>query len=166
MRTIPSGRTAKRWRRLTSTTRLWLECPTTPGWLQQGKGRHVYMIHAQNPVVQEAVSAILGGSVIPLIARDVYYAASELQRLENGIRRFKDKMAVLLKAGMNTEQRRAASRAIWEDTKEPAKKDLDTELLKEMGLVDWAHTCLGPAALQTSVGAFGAEKAGHQGGYE
>jgi hypothetical protein len=27
------------------------------------------MIHAQNPVVQEAVSAILGGSVIPLIVR-------------------------------------------------------------------------------------------------
>jgi hypothetical protein len=51
------------------------------------------MIHAQNPMAQEAVSAILGGSVIPLIAREVYYAASELQLLENGIRRFKDKMS-------------------------------------------------------------------------
>jgi len=69
----------------------------------------------------------------------VYYAASELQLLENGIRRFKDKMKVLIQAGMNTEQRREASRAIWENTKEPAKKELDTELLKEMGLKDWAH---------------------------
>jgi hypothetical protein len=51
------------------------------------------MIHAQNPMVQEAVPAILGGSVIPLIAREVYYAASEMQLLENGIRRFKDKMS-------------------------------------------------------------------------
>jgi hypothetical protein len=27
-------------------------------WFAQGKGIHVYMIHAQNPVVQEAVPAI------------------------------------------------------------------------------------------------------------
>ena len=47
-------------------------------------------------MVQEAVAAVLGGSVIPMIAREVYYAASELQLLENGIRRFKDKMAVLI----------------------------------------------------------------------
>jgi hypothetical protein len=51
-------------------------------WFAQGKGRHVYMIHAQNPMVQEAVSDILGESLIPLIAREVYYAASELQLLE------------------------------------------------------------------------------------
>ena len=109
-------------------------------WFAQGKGRHVYMIHAQNPMVQEAVSAILGGSAaIPLIARDVYYAASKLQLLENGIRRFKDKMKVLIQAGMNTAQRREESRAIWEKMKEPAKKELDTELLKEMELVDWAQ---------------------------
>jgi hypothetical protein len=97
------------------------------------------MIHAQNPVVQEAVSAILGGSAIPLIAREVYYAASELQLLENGIRRFKDKMTALIQAGMNTEQRRVASGDIWENTKVPAKKDLDTELLKELCLEDWAQ---------------------------
>jgi hypothetical protein len=108
-------------------------------WFTRGRGRHVYMIHAQNPMAQEAVSDILAGSVMPLIARDVYYAASELQLLENSIRRFKDKMKALLQAGMNTEQRRVASRAIWEDTKELAKKDLDTELLKEMGLKDWAQ---------------------------
>jgi hypothetical protein len=107
-------------------------------WFKKGRGRHVYMIHAHNPTVQEAVSAILGGSVIPLIAREVYYAASELQLLENGIRRFKDKMTALIQAGMNTEQRRVASGDIWENTKVPAKKDLDTELLKELGLEDWA----------------------------
>jgi hypothetical protein len=65
-------------------------------WFAQGKVRHVYMIHAQNPMAQEAVSAILGGSVTPLIAREVYYALrarrSELQLLENRIRRFKDKI--------------------------------------------------------------------------
>ena len=65
-------------------------------WFAQGKVRHVYMIHAQNPMAQEAVSAILGGSVTPLIAREVYYALrarrSELQLLENRIRRFRDKI--------------------------------------------------------------------------
>jgi hypothetical protein len=40
---------------------------------------------------------------------------------------------------MNTAQRMEESRAIWEKTKEPAKKELDTELLKEMKLVDWAQ---------------------------
>jgi hypothetical protein len=50
-------------------------------------------------------------------------------------------MEVLIQAGMNTEQRRVASRAIWENTKETAKKELDTELLKapELGLKDWAQ---------------------------
>ena len=91
-------------------------------WFKKGRGGHVYMIHAHNPKVQEAVCAILGGSVIPLIEREVYYAASEMQLLENGIRRFKDKAKVLLKAGMGTQERRNASRAIWEDTKEQAKK--------------------------------------------
>jgi hypothetical protein len=46
---------------------------------KKGWGRHVYMIHAHNPKVQEAVCAILGGSAIPLIEREVYYAASEMQ---------------------------------------------------------------------------------------
>jgi hypothetical protein len=111
-------------------------------WFAQGKGRHVY-IHdpRKNPMAQEAVAEVLGGSVIPVIAWEVYYAyaASELQLLENGIRRFKDKMKVLIQAGMNTEQRRVESRVIWENTKETAKKELGTELLKELGLVDWAQ---------------------------
>jgi hypothetical protein len=97
------------------------------------------MVHAKKTMIQETVAAALGGDVIPLIARDVYYAASELQLLENGIRRFKDKMTVLIQAGMNTAQRREESRAIWEKMKEPAKKELGTELLKEMELVDWAQ---------------------------
>jgi hypothetical protein len=48
-------------------------------------------------------------------------------------------MAALIQAGMNTSQRREEARAVWENTKEPAKKELDAELMKEMDLVDWAH---------------------------
>jgi hypothetical protein len=40
-------------------------------WFANGKGRHVYMVHAKNPMIQEAVAAALGGDVIPLIAWEV-----------------------------------------------------------------------------------------------
>ena len=110
------------------------------------------------------MAEVLGGSVIPMIAREVYYAASELQLLENGIRRFKDKMKVLIQAGMNTAQRMEESRAIWEKTKEPAKKELDNELLKEMGLEDWAQaTDEQHARRLTEHSAL--KKTGHHGGY-
>jgi hypothetical protein len=69
----------------------------------------------------------------------VYYAASELQLLENGIRRFKDKLAVLIQAGKDSSLRRDEARAVWEKTKELAKKELDAELMKEMKLVDWTQ---------------------------
>ena len=75
--------------------------------------RHVYMVHAKNPVIQEAVAAALGGDIIPLIDREVYYAASELQLLENGICRFKDKLAVLIQANKDSTPRREEARAVW-----------------------------------------------------
>jgi hypothetical protein len=82
------------------------------------------------------VAAALGGDVIPLIDRDVYYAASEMQLLENGIRRSKDKLAVLIKADNDAPLRRKEGRAVWEKTKEGAKKQVDAELLQELKLED------------------------------
>jgi hypothetical protein len=90
------------------------------------------MVHAKNPVIQEAVAAALGGDAIPLIDRDVYYAASEMQLLENGIRRVKDKLAVLIGADNNGTSRRKEGKAVWEKTKESAKKEVDTGLLQEL----------------------------------
>jgi hypothetical protein len=59
----------------------------------------------------------------------------------------KDNMKALIQAGMNTEQRRGASRAIWENTKEPAKKELGTELLKDEGA---GHHGLGTGEVEAS----------------
>jgi hypothetical protein len=42
-------------------------------WYAKGRGRHVYMVHAKNPMTQEAVAAALGGDFIPLIDRGVYH---------------------------------------------------------------------------------------------
>jgi hypothetical protein len=85
------------------------------------------------------VAAALAGDVIPLIDRDVYYAASEMQLLENGIRRFKDKLAVLIGADNDAPSRRKEGRAVWKKTKEDAKKKVDAGLLQELGLEDWAQ---------------------------
>jgi hypothetical protein len=97
------------------------------------------MVHAKTPMIQEAVAAALGGDGIPLIDRDVYYAASEMQLLENGIRRSKDKLAVLIQADNDSTLRRKEGRDVWEKTKVGAKKKTDTELLQEMNLADWAQ---------------------------
>jgi hypothetical protein len=108
-------------------------------WFAKGRGRHVYMVHAKNPMIQEAVAAALGGDIIPLIDREVYYAASEMELLENGICRFKDKLVVLIQADNDSTLRRKEGRAVWEKTKEGAKKKIDTELMQDMNLVDWAQ---------------------------
>jgi hypothetical protein len=108
-------------------------------WYAKGRGRRVYMVHAKNLMTQEAVAAALGGDIVPLIDRDVYYAASEMQLLENGIRRFKDKLAVLIQADNDAPLRRKEGRAVWEKTKEGAKNVFDTDLLQEMNLEDWAQ---------------------------
>jgi hypothetical protein len=74
-------------------------------WYGKGQGRHVFLIHAKNPVIQEEVAAALAGDVIPLIDRSVYYAASEMQLLESGISKFKDKLAVLIGANNDSASR-------------------------------------------------------------
>jgi hypothetical protein len=62
-----------------------------------------------------------------------------MQLLKNDIRRFKDKLAVLIQAINDAPLRRKEGRAVWEKTKEGAKKKADTELLQEMNLEDWAQ---------------------------
>ena len=50
----------------------------------------------------EGEDAALGGDIIPLIDRDVYYAASEMQLLENGIRKFNGNLTVVIGADNNS----------------------------------------------------------------
>jgi hypothetical protein len=45
----------------------------------------------------------------------------------------------LIAADSSSNTRRKKVRAVWEETKEAAKKRVDTALLKEMDLVDWAQ---------------------------
>jgi hypothetical protein len=68
----------------------------------------------------------------------MHTAASEMQLLEDSIRKFKAELKTLTGADSNSTARRKKFRAVWEETKEAAKKTVDTELLKEMGLEDWA----------------------------
>jgi hypothetical protein len=87
----------------------------------------------------EGEDAALGGDIIPLIDRDVYYAASEMQLLENGIRKFNGNLTVVIGADNNSTSRRKEGKAVWEETKEFAKKKADTALLQELNIVDWAQ---------------------------
>ena len=52
-------------------------------WLASAKAKHVYVIHARSQMIQENVAAALTGDVIPMVGREVYYAASEMQLLED-----------------------------------------------------------------------------------
>jgi hypothetical protein len=53
----------------------------------------------------------------------VYYAASEMQLLENDIRRFKDnKLTVLIGADNDGPSRRKEGKAVWEETKNPRRR--------------------------------------------
>jgi hypothetical protein len=70
----------------------------------KGRGRHVGP--RQKPGDTRSSGGCPRGGVIPLIDRDVYYAASEMQLLENGIRRFKDKLTVLIQADNDAPLRR------------------------------------------------------------
>jgi hypothetical protein len=108
-------------------------------WLASAKAKHVYVIHARSQMIQENVAAALTGDVIPMVGREVHYAASEIQLLEDSIRNFKAKLHTLTGADSSSTTRRKKSRAVWEETKEAAKKTVDTELLKEMGLEEWAQ---------------------------
>jgi hypothetical protein len=106
------------------------------------KAKHIYVIHARSQMIQETVAAPLTGDAIPVVWDErctVYYAASEMQLLESSIRKFKAKLHTLTGADSNSNTKRKKSRAVWEETKEAAKKTVDTELLKEMGLEDWAQ---------------------------
>ena len=51
----------------------------------------------------------------------------------------KAKLHTLIAADSSSNTRRKKVRAVWEETKEAAKKRVDTALLKEMDLVDWAQ---------------------------
>jgi hypothetical protein len=88
-------------------------------------------------MTEENVAAALTGDAIPMVGREVYYAASEMQLLEDSISKFKAKLHALIGVGSSSSTRRKKVRAVWEDTKEAAKKMVDTALLKEMELVDW-----------------------------
>jgi hypothetical protein len=101
--------------------------------LASAKVGHVYVIHARSQMIQEDVAAVLAGEVIPMVEQDGYHAANEMKLLEHSISEFKAKLSTLIGA------RRKESRAVWEETKEAAKRTVGTALLKEMGLVDWAQ---------------------------
>ena len=58
-----------------------------------------------------------------------------MQLLEHSISKFKAKLHTLIGADSSSTARRKKSRAVWEETKEAAKRTVDTALLKEMGLV-------------------------------
>jgi hypothetical protein len=62
-----------------------------------------------------------------------------MQLLEDSIRKFKAELRTLTGADSSSTARRKKSRAVWKETKEAAKKTVNTELLKEMGLEDWAQ---------------------------
>ena len=57
-----------------------------------------------------------------------------MQLLEDSIRKFKAELRTLTGADSSSTARRKKSRAVWKETKEAAKKTVNTELLKEMGL--------------------------------
>jgi hypothetical protein len=109
-------------------------------------------------MIQENVAAALSGDVIPMVEREVYFAAMEMQLLEGSISNFKAKLHTLIGADSSSNTRRKKVRAFWEDTKEAAKKRVDTALLKEMELVDWAQaTNERHAACEAPLGTLGAK---------
>jgi hypothetical protein len=81
-------------------------------WLASAKAKHVYVIHARSQMIQENVAAALAGDVIPVVEREVYYAASEMQLLEDSIRKFKAELKTLTGADSNSTARRKKSRAV------------------------------------------------------
>jgi hypothetical protein len=107
-------------------------------WLGHATAKRVYVMHAKNQVTQESVAAALAGDVIQLVERGVYYAANEMQLLEDSIGKFKKRLAILIGVDNSAPSRRKEGKAVWEKTKEAAEKKKDTELLTQMGLVDWA----------------------------
>jgi hypothetical protein len=64
----------------------------------------------------------LAGDAIPLVEREVYYAANEMQLLEDSVSKFKKRLIALTGADNNATSRRKDAKAVWEETKEPAKK--------------------------------------------
>jgi hypothetical protein len=58
------------------------------------------------------VAAALSGDAIPLVEREVYYAASEMQLLEDSIHRFKKRLTTLIGADNNATSRRKDAKAV------------------------------------------------------
>jgi hypothetical protein len=107
-------------------------------WYTQGQGRHVY-IHDTRKTSDgaEIVAAALAGDTMSLVDREVYYAASEMQALGDGIVKLK-KMAKLIGADNNSASKKKAGKAVWNEKKEALRKEMDTALMKEFGIVEWA----------------------------
>jgi hypothetical protein len=74
-----------------------------------------------------------------VVEREVCYVANEMQLLEGSIHKFKKQLTALTGADNNATSRRKGAKAVWEETKEAAKKKVDTELLQGFGLLDWAQ---------------------------
>ena len=86
-------------------------------WLAAAKAKHVYVIHARSQVIQENVAAALTGDAIPMVERELYYAAMEMQLLEDSISKFKAKLHTLIGADSSSNTRRKKVRAVWRKTR-------------------------------------------------
>jgi hypothetical protein len=93
------------------------------------------MIHARNTVQQELVAITLAHYKIPMVQWSLHNAAREMATMKNGMADFKGEvMAVVVVGAKLTSEDRWSLGCRYSRRME----DVDSELMKEFNITDWA----------------------------